>query len=89
MKLYSRAKGVYRGTEYANKKDAPRVDIHQPSRLKLWPTTPSTFWKALEGGAMMDGSLARFLVFVTDQDRRPGRNRAAGISIRGAIAWTR
>jgi hypothetical protein len=26
MKLYSRDKGIYRGTEYANKKDAPRVD---------------------------------------------------------------
>ncbi len=78
MKLYSRAKGVHRGTEYANKKDAPRVDIHQPCACFYGTTTPSTFWKALEGGAMMDGSLARFLVFVTDNDR-PDRNRAAGI----------
>ena len=78
MKLYSRAKGVHRGTEYANKKDAPRVDIHQPCVCFYGTTTPSTFWKALEGGAMMDGSLARFLVFVTDTDR-PDRNRAAGI----------
>lgn len=78
MKLYSRAKGIYRGTEYANKKDAPRVDIHQPCVGFHGTTTPSTFWKALEGGAMMDGSLARFLVFVTDNDR-PDRNREAGI----------
>jgi hypothetical protein len=78
MKLYSRAKGVHRGTEYANKKDAPRVDIHQPCVCFYGTTTPSTFWKALEGGAMMDGSLARFLVFVTDTDR-PDRNRAAGL----------
>ncbi len=78
MKLYSRAKGIYRGTEYANKKDAPRVDIHQPCVSFYGTTTPSTFWKALEGGAMMDGSLARFLVFVTDTDR-PDRNRDAGI----------
>ncbi|GIX11574.1 DUF3987 domain-containing protein [Elioraea sp. Yellowstone] len=78
MKLYSRAKGIYRGTEYANKKDAPRVDIHQPCVCFFGTTTPSTFWKALEGGAMMDGSLARFLVFVTDTDR-PERNRDAGI----------
>jgi hypothetical protein len=78
MKLYSRAKGIYRGTEYANKKDAPRVDIHQPCVCFLGTTTPSTFWKALEGGAMMDGSLARFLVFVTDTDR-PERNPNAGI----------
>ena len=78
MKLYSRAKGVYRGTEYANKKDAPRVDINQPCVCFYGTTTPSTFWKALEGGALMDGSLARFLVFVTDNDR-PDRNRDAEI----------
>jgi hypothetical protein len=78
MKLYSRAKGIYRGTEYANKKDAPRVDINQPCVCFYGTTTPSTFWKALEGGAMLDGSLARFLVFVTDTDR-PERNRGAGI----------
>jgi hypothetical protein len=78
MKLYSRAKGIYRGTEYANKRDAPRVDIHQPCVCFFGTTTPSTFWKALEGGAMMDGSLARFLVFVTDTDR-PERNPNAGI----------
>jgi hypothetical protein len=78
MKLFSRAKGIYRGTEYANKKDAPRVDIHEPCVCFYGTTTPSTFWKALEHGAMLDGSLARFLVFVTDNDR-PDRNRTAGI----------
>lgn len=78
MKLYSRAKGVYRGTEYANKRDAPRVDINQPCVCFYGTTTPSTFWKALEGGALTDGSLARFLVFVTDNDR-PDRNRDAEI----------
>ena len=78
MKLYSRAKGVYRGTEYANKRDAPRVDINQPCVCFYGTTTPSTFWKALEGGALLDGSLARFLVFVTDDDR-PSRNPDAGI----------
>jgi hypothetical protein len=78
LKLYSRAKGVYRGTEYANKKDAPRIDIHQPCVCFYGTTTPSTFWKALEHGAMVDGSLARFLVFATDINR-PERNRTAGI----------
>jgi hypothetical protein len=78
IKLYSRAKGIYRGTEYANKKDAPRIDINQPCVCFYGTSTPSTFWKALEGGAMLDGSLARFLVFVTDSDR-PERNRDAGI----------
>ena len=72
-KLYSRAKGVYRGTEYANRRENPRVDVIQPCVCVYGTTTPSTFWEALEGGAMADGSLARFLVFVSD-DNRPARN---------------
>lgn len=78
MKLYSRAKGVYRGTEYANKKENPRVDIHQPCVNFYGTTTPGTFWRALEGGALADGSLARFLVFVSP-NHRPERNKLAGI----------
>jgi len=78
MKLYSRAKGIYRGTEYANKKENPRIDIHQPCVSFYGTTTPSTFWGALEGGAMSDGSLARFLVFISDNNR-PDRNWDAGI----------
>lgn len=78
MKLYSRAKGIYRGTEYANKKENPRIDICQPCVSFYGTTTPSTFWSALEGGAMSDGSLARFLVFASDNNR-PERNRDAGI----------
>jgi hypothetical protein len=78
MKLYSRAKGVYRGTEYANKKENPRVDIHQPCVSFYGTSTPVTFWAALAGGAMSDGSLARFLLFISDNNR-PDRNRGAGI----------
>jgi hypothetical protein len=78
MKLYSRAKGVYRGTEYANKKDNPRIDINQPCVCFYGTTTPSTFWAALKGGAMSDGSLARFLTFITPDDR-PERNKNSGI----------
>ena len=56
----------------------PDALIHEPCVCFYGTTTPSTFWKALEHGAMLDGSLARFLVFVTDNDR-PERNRTAGI----------
>lgn len=78
MKLYSRAKGVYLGTEYANQKENARVNLHSPHACFYGTTTPATFWRALEGGAMLDGSLARFLVFITDNDR-PDRNKSAGI----------
>jgi hypothetical protein len=75
MKLYSRAKGIYGGTEYANQRENKRVNLQQPHAVLYGMTTPSTFWGALEGGALVDGSLARFLVFITD-DHRPPRNHA-------------
>jgi len=78
MKLYSRAKGVYLGTEYANQKENARVNLQMPHACFNGTTTPGTFWQALEGGAMFDGSLARFLVFITDNDR-PTRNKRSGI----------
>lgn len=78
MKLYSRAKGAYGGTEYANQKENARVNLQQPHAALYGMTTPMTFWSALEGGALMDGSLARFLVFVTD-DNRPARNPSPGV----------
>ena len=78
MKLYSRAKGTYGGTEYADQKANARVNLQQPHACLYGMTTPSTFWSALEGGAMLDGSLARFLLFVTD-DHRPPRNKGVGI----------
>jgi len=78
LKLYSRAKGIYRGTEYANRKENPRIDINQPCVCFYGTSTPATFWKALEGGALIDGSLARFLVFRAENDR-PDRNKQAGI----------
>lgn len=73
LKLYSRAKGVYGGTEYADQKQNARVNLQQPHACLYGLTTPSTFWSALEGGALLDGSLARFLAFVTE-DHRPARN---------------
>lgn len=74
LRLYSRAKGTYRGAEYADQRAKARVDLQQPNACFYGTTTPSTFWSALEGGAMLDGSLARFLVFLTDQNYPP-RNR--------------
>jgi len=38
---------------------------------------PGPFWSAIEGGALADGSLARFLVFLTDEDYPPRNDRPA------------
>ncbi len=68
-KLFTSAGETLIGAEYANQSASggrPRVDIRQPNAC-IWGTTvPGPLWKAVEGGAMSDGSLARFLVFVTD-----------------------
>jgi hypothetical protein len=73
-KLYTSAAEPYIGAEYANQKDRPRVTIEQPCASLWGVSVPGPFWSAIEGGALADGSLARFLVFLTDDDYPP-RNR--------------
>jgi hypothetical protein len=72
-KLYTSAAEPYIGAEYADQKARPRVTIEQPCACVWGVTVPGPFWQALEGGALADGSMARFLVFLTDQDY-PDRN---------------
>jgi hypothetical protein len=74
-KLYTSAAEPYIGAEYADQKERPRVTIEQPCACLWGVTVPGPFWSALEGGALADGSLARFLVFLTDDDY-PERNDA-------------
>jgi hypothetical protein len=64
---------AYIGAEYADQKARPRVTIEQPCACIWGVTVPGPFWSALEGGALADGSIARFLVFLTDDDY-PERN---------------
>jgi hypothetical protein len=72
-KLYTSAAEPYIGTEYADQKTRPRVTIEQPCACIWGVTVPGPFWQALEGGALADGSMARFLIFLTDEDY-PDRN---------------
>jgi hypothetical protein len=74
-KLYTSAAEPYIGTEYADQGKRPRVTIEQPCACLWGVTVPTPFWSALEGGALADGSMARFLVFLTDDDY-PERNEA-------------
>lgn len=74
-KLYTSAAEPYIGAEYADQKARPRVTIEQPCACIWGVTVPGPFWAALEGGALADGSIARFLVFLTDDDY-PERNEA-------------
>ena len=72
--LYTSAGGTFLGAEYADQQQRPRQDIAQPCCCVHATTVPEPFWAALQEGSMIDGSLARFLVFQTDNDI-PDRNR--------------
>ena len=72
--LSTSAGGTFFGAEYADQKQRPREDIAQPCCCVHATTVPEPFWAALQEGSMIDGSLARFLVFQTDDDV-PDRNR--------------
>jgi hypothetical protein len=72
--LYTSAGGTFFGAEYADQKQRPRQDIAQPCCCVHATTVPEPFWAALQEGSMVDGSLARFLVFQTDDDV-PDRNK--------------
>jgi hypothetical protein len=72
--LYTSAGGTFFGAEYADQQQRPRQDIAQPCCCVHATSVPEPFWAALQEGSMIDGSLARFLVFQTDHDI-PDRNR--------------
>jgi hypothetical protein len=65
-KLFTTAASTYMGAEYANKKDNPRKVINKPCCVVHATTVPGPFWSALQSGAASDGSLARWLLFQTD-----------------------
>ncbi|OAN53013.1 hypothetical protein A6A04_14960 [Paramagnetospirillum marisnigri] len=66
--LSTSAGGTFFGAEYADQKLRPRQDIIQPCCALHATTVPETFWAALGNGSLGDGSLARFLIFQSDND---------------------
>jgi hypothetical protein len=66
--FYSMADSTFLGTEYANKTEKPREVIEQPCLCLFGVTTPAAFWASLSSSNVMDGSLARMLIFRSDND---------------------
>lgn len=64
--LSTSAASVYVGAEYAQQDERPRQDIVQPCAVVHATTTPVQFWGALQKESTQDGSLARWLLFLTD-----------------------
>lgn len=73
-KLFTSANRVMIGAEYANQVERPRIDIVQPCCGFYGVTVPREFWAALEHNALGNGSIARFLIFLTDNNY-PERNK--------------
>jgi hypothetical protein len=64
--FYSLASHTYLGTAYANDKEKPREVIEQPCLCLFGVTTPAVFWGSLSSDNVVDGSLARMLIFESD-----------------------
>ncbi|HRW60552.1 MAG TPA: DUF3987 domain-containing protein [Defluviicoccus sp.] len=77
--IYTMAGAIFLGAEYANRDGRnERRDINQPCLCVYGTTTPVHFWNALQSANVVDGSLARFIVFQSEDDY-PEENDAAGI----------
>ena len=72
--LATSAGTTFFGAEYADQRDRPRQDIVEPCASIHGVSAPGPFWDALKSGSLQDGSLARFLVFRSEDDI-PDRNR--------------
>lgn len=69
--LFTSASEVVFGTEYAHQKGSDaraRVDLHQPHVCVYGDTVAAVLWRAMQSGALGDGSVARFLVFQSPDD---------------------
>lgn len=75
IKLFSAATSVYHGTEYANQKDRPRVDIICPCVTLHGTTTPETLFPALGSSHVASGYLNRLIICMSPE-KRPERRRA-------------
>ena len=72
--LFTSSNLTYHGIEYADQRDRPRQEIVQPCLSVYGTTVPGHFWKALESSNAVDGSLARFLVFESEENYPDDQN---------------
>lgn len=75
--FYSLAGNTFLGTAYANDEEKPREVIEQPCLCLFGVTTPGVFWGSLSSGNVLDGSLARMLIFESDNNYPDPQHDAA------------
>lgn len=69
--FYSKANSPFLGTSYADQSEKggkPRKVIEQPCLSLFGVTTPGVFWGSLTSSNVMDGSLARMVIFQSEDD---------------------
>ena len=74
MKLYTSTNTKYKGTEYANQRERPRVDLTFPCVNIHATTTGETFYASLSSSEVVNGCLNRLLV-VDATDMPEGEER--------------
>lgn len=88
-KLFTSASVTFKGKEYADSKDRPRVDIHEPCVCLYGTATPDQVWGSLSLAQVQDGFMGRLLIFGSrrnDPDRRKIRDRTPPKSLIEAVA---
>lgn len=91
--FYSLADSTFLGISYANDKEKPREVIEQPCLCLFGVTTPGVFWGSLSSDNVIDGSLARMLIFESENhypdpqhDRLANEPPAELVALMGAVA---
>ena len=65
MKIYTSTNTKYKGTEYANQRERPRIDLVYPCVNIHATTTAETFYSSLTSSEVVNGCLSRLLVVDT------------------------
>jgi hypothetical protein len=73
MKLFTSAGTVYHGTEYADQKNRPRVDIPYPCVNVHATTTPEPLFESFSGADIASGNLNRLLILFAPSGKWPMR----------------
>jgi hypothetical protein len=74
--FFSETGQTWMGSDYADRKMNTPEPIVQPHLSLMGISNPTSLWAALGGGALKDGSIARYLVF-HPSEMYPSPNRAA------------
>jgi hypothetical protein len=84
--FFSEAGQTWMGSDYADRKLNAPAPIVQPHMSLFGITNPTSLWNAFGGGALKDGSVARYLVFYPNEmypDR--AKNQLDGETVPGHV----